>query len=86
MGVGGQHHAPATLPPGKTWYPWEDGWAPGPAWTFAENLAPTGIQTPDRPACSKLLYRLRYPSPQFILYMVIELVVDGCGLLCWVSE
>ena len=21
MGVGGQHHAPATLPPGKTWYP-----------------------------------------------------------------
>ena len=21
MGVGGQHHTPATLPPGKTWYP-----------------------------------------------------------------
>jgi hypothetical protein len=21
MGVGGQRHAPATLPPGKTWYP-----------------------------------------------------------------
>ena len=21
MGVGGQHHAPAALPPGKTWYP-----------------------------------------------------------------
>ena len=21
MGLGGQHHAPAALPPGKTWYP-----------------------------------------------------------------
>ena len=21
MGVGGQHHSPAALPPGKTWYP-----------------------------------------------------------------
>jgi hypothetical protein len=27
----------------------EAGWAPGPAWTGAENLAPTGIQSPDRP-------------------------------------
>jgi len=31
----------------------EAGWAPGPVWTGAENLAPTGIRTPDRPARSQ---------------------------------
>jgi hypothetical protein len=30
----------------------EAGWVPGPVWTGAENLAPTKIQYPDRPACS----------------------------------
>ena len=28
----------------------------------AENLAPTGIRSPDRPARSQSLYRLRYPA------------------------
>jgi hypothetical protein len=37
-------------------------WAPGPVWTGAENVAPTGIQSPDRPARSQSLYRLRYPA------------------------
>jgi hypothetical protein len=32
------------------------GWAPEPVWTGAENIAPTGIRYPDRPACSKSLY------------------------------
>jgi hypothetical protein len=27
----------------------ETGWAPEPVWTGAENLAPTGIRSPDRP-------------------------------------
>ena len=27
----------------------EAGWAPGPVWTGAENLAPTGIRSPERP-------------------------------------
>ena len=36
------------------------GWAPGPVWTGAENLAPTGIQSPDRPSRSQSLYRLSY--------------------------
>jgi hypothetical protein len=40
----------------------ETGWAPGPVWTGAENLAPTGIQSPDRPARSQSLYRLSYPA------------------------
>jgi len=26
----------------------ETGWAPGPVWTGAENLAPTGIRSTDR--------------------------------------
>ena len=41
----------------------EAGWAPGPVWTGAENLAPTGIRSLDRPARSQSLYRLSYPSP-----------------------
>jgi len=28
----------------------EAGWASGPVWTGAENFAPTGIRSPDRPA------------------------------------
>jgi hypothetical protein len=48
MGVGGQGHAPAAVPP---------------VWTGAENLAPNGIQSPDRSARRESLYRLRYPRP-----------------------
>jgi len=40
----------------------EAGWAPGPVWIGAENLASTGIRSPDRPARSESLYRLRYPA------------------------
>jgi len=39
----------------------EAGCAPWPVGTGAENLVPTGIRSPDRPARSKSLYRLRYP-------------------------
>jgi len=52
-GVGGQRHTPAALPPGKTQHPlYEAGWAPGPVWTGAENLAPNGTRPPERPARS----------------------------------
>jgi len=44
----------------------EAGWAPGPVWTGAGNLAPTGIRSPDRPARSQSLYRLRYPAREKI--------------------
>jgi hypothetical protein len=37
-------------------------WAPGPVWTVAENLAHTGIRSPDRPDRSYSLYRLSYPA------------------------
>ena len=50
--------------PGKDPVPIEQeaGWALGPVWTGAENLARTGILSPDRPARSQSLYRLRYPA------------------------
>ena len=56
----------ALYPPGMTMVPivQEAGWAPGLAWTGAENLAPTGIRYPDRPARSESLYRLSYPGPR----------------------
>jgi hypothetical protein len=40
----------------------ETGWAPGTVWTGVENLARTGIRSPDRPARSQSLYRLSYPG------------------------
>jgi hypothetical protein len=50
--------------PGKDTVPTlkEAGWAPGPVWTGAENLAPTGSRSPGRPARSQSLYRLSYPA------------------------
>ena len=42
----------------------EAGWAPGPVWTVAENLASTGIRSPDRPVRSESLYRLSYRGQQ----------------------
>ena len=41
-------------------------WVPGPVWTGAENLAPTGIQSPVCPARSESLYRLCYPGALYI--------------------
>ena len=42
MGVGGQHHDPAALPPvNRPGTHGIRGWVdPGPVWTSAENLAP----------------------------------------------
>ena len=44
----------------------EAGWAPGPLWTGAKNLAPTGSRSPDRPARSGSPYRLRCPGVRFV--------------------
>jgi len=63
--VDGQRHAPAALFPGKR---------PGThcivGWVDprAEYLAPNEIRSADRPARSKLLYRLRYPVPPSDVY------------------
>jgi len=44
------------------------GWvASEPVWTGAENLAPTGIRSPDRLARSESPYRLNYPGSLYLL-------------------
>jgi hypothetical protein len=65
MGVGGQLHVPAALPPERDSVPivQEARWAPWLVWTDAENLATTGIRSPDRPARSESLYRLSCAGP-----------------------
>ena len=64
-GFGWSAPRPGRFTPGKDPVPivQEAGWAPGPVWTGAENLAPTGIRSPDRPARSESLYRLSSRSP-----------------------
>ena len=42
-------------------------------WTGTENLTPTGIRSPDRPARNESLYRLRYPGPQINILISEEL-------------
>ena len=53
-----------TLPPGKEPVPilQEFGWAPGPVWTGAENLALTGIRSRTVQPVAQSLYRLSYPA------------------------
>ena len=61
---GGEGSASRSLPSGKTRYQLYRrlGGNPGPVWTGAENLAPTVIRSPNRPARSQSLYRLCYPA------------------------
>ena len=69
--------------------PWKDpvpivqetGWASGPVWAVAENLAPTGIRSPDRPARSESLCWPSYPG----LVRTRVSVVYFEGLSCTVT-
>ena len=64
----------------------EAGWAPGPFWTGAENLASTGIRTPDRPACSQSLYRLSYRTHSlFMGSCILRITRDKSPWLAAVS-
>jgi hypothetical protein len=53
------------LTPGKDSVPivQEAGWAPGPVWTGAKNLAPTGIRSPDRLLLNRFLLKYIYFLP-----------------------
>jgi hypothetical protein len=46
-------------------------WAPGPVWTGAENFAPTGIRSPDRPARNSVAIPTELPGP-FSLVLIID--------------
>jgi hypothetical protein len=52
-------------------------WAPGLVWTGEENLAPTGIRSPDRPGRSQSLQRLIYPVHLIFMYMSV-FVSESC--------
>ena len=62
--------------------PWEDpvptvqdaGCVPGPVWTGAENLAPTGIRSPYRSSRSEQLYRLAH-TPVRLHQRVIIIII-----------
>ena len=64
-GVGGQHHAPAALPPGKTRYPLYRrlGGSQGTYGRVWKISPTTGIRSPDRPSRGELIYRLSYRGP-----------------------
>ena len=51
----------------------EAGWAPGPVWTGAENLAPTGIRSPDRPVRSSVAIPTELPGPYSIVFLMINI-------------
>jgi hypothetical protein len=65
LGGGGSTPRPGCFTPGKDPVPTvkEAGWTPRPVWTGAENFAPTGIRSRDRPTSSESIYRLNYPGP-----------------------
>ena len=75
--VRSQRHAPAVLYPGKDPIPivQEAVLAPWPVWTDTENLAPTGIRTPDRPTRSQSSYRLRYLAHE--MYHITLIFLQG---------
>ena len=74
---------PGRFTPGKEPVPivQEARWAPRPVWTDAENLAPTGIRSPDRLARSESIHRLSYPGPfkSLITYFVVILTLKHFG-------
>jgi hypothetical protein len=90
MRVGGHCHAPAAFTLRKvTPLPivQEAGWGPGIVWTGAENLAHTGIRSPDHPARRELLYRLRYPGPQEYanIRIILSLNLKNESVKSWIG-
>ena len=55
-------------------------WAPGAVWTGAENLAPTGIRSPDHVARGESLYRLSYPGPHRKIVKLQTVWIRGVSL------
>ena len=74
MGVGGQRHAPAALPQGKTRQPFHSrlGGPQGRSGRVRKIRPLTGIRSPDRPARSESLYGLSYRGPQETLRIRTE--------------
>jgi hypothetical protein len=50
---------------------------PGLVWTGTENLSPTGVRSPNRPARIESIDRLRYPSPPHLHSDIRETAISG---------
>jgi len=63
--VGGQRHAPAAVPPGKTRYPlYRRLGGPHGRYVQVRKISPhIVIRIPDRPASSESQHQLSYPGP-----------------------
>ena len=64
-GEGSASRASRSLPQVNTLVPivQEAGWAPGAVWTGMENVASTGIRSPDRLARSSVAIPTELPGP-----------------------
>ena len=73
MGVCGQRHVPAALPPGNTRYPLYRrlGGPQGRCGRVRKISPPTGIRSPDRPARSESLDRLSYRGSCHLLHLTL---------------
>ena len=73
MGVGGQRYAPPIFSRKREPVPiaQEGVWAPGPVWTGAENLVPTGFQS------MEFLFLFWYGK-----YLVWSVIRSVTGLYC----
>jgi hypothetical protein len=56
----------------------EAGWVKGSVWTDSKIIAFTGIRSPDRPARSESLYRLRYFCPLLAALQILGTTVHCC--------
>ena len=75
-----------TLPPGKTQHPLHRRLG-GPQGRSgrAENLVPTGIRSPDRPARSQSLYRLSYPITIIYSRIITSDLIQICVNNVWMT-
>lgn len=72
MMVGGQRHAPAALPPGKSPITHCRGEWLGPrAGLDGQGFAVTGVQTPDFGTHRELLHQQRCPGPLLFLHWLV---------------
>ena len=55
---------------------------PGPVWTGAENLAPTGVRSAECPSRSETLHRLRHLGPQSRCLHLQEIKPDITRDIC----
>ena len=76
--MGGQRHAPAAFTPGKdpVSIVQEAGWASGPVWTGAENLAPPGFD----PRTAQLV------GSRFLIDSVLEIKKQHVSAYHWPSS